>query len=130
MIVAGSDTSTVTLTWTIALLLNNRHVLKKAQDELDVQEGREKIVNESNISKLVYLQAIVKETLRLYPAVRLGGPREFTENCIIGGYHVPKGTRLITDLWKIQTDPRIWSNPLEFKPERFLTTFKNVDVMG
>ena len=130
MIVAGSDTSTVTLTWTIALLLNNRHVLKKAQDELDVQEGREKIVNESNISKLVYLQAIVKETLRLYPASRLATPREFTENCIIGGYHVPKGTRLITDLWKIQTDPRIWSNPLEFKPERFLTTFKNVDVMG
>ena len=130
MIVAGSDTSTVTLTWTIALLLNNRHVLKKAQDELDVQEGREKIVNESNISKLVYLQAIVKETLRLYPASRLATPREFTENCIIGDYHVPKGTRLITDLWKIQTDPRIWSNPLEFKPERFLTTFKNVDVMG
>ena len=68
MIAGGSDTSTVTLTWTIALLLNNRHVLKKAQDELDVQVGRERIVNKSDISEPVYLQAIVKETLRLYPA--------------------------------------------------------------
>ena len=68
MIAGGSDTSTVTLTWTIALLLNKRHVLKKAQDELDVQVGRERIVNKSDISEPVYLQAIVKETLRLYPA--------------------------------------------------------------
>ncbi|KAL0017276.1 hypothetical protein SO802_004345 [Lithocarpus litseifolius] len=130
MIAGGSDTSSVTLTWIIALLLNNRHVLKKAQDELDVQVGKERIVNESDISKLVYLQAIVKETFRLYPAGRLAAPREFTENCIIGGYHVPKGTRLIINVWKIQTDPCIWSDPLEFKPERFLTTHKNVDVRG
>ena len=68
MIAGGSDTSTVTLTWTIALLLNNRPVLKKVQDELDVQVGRERIVNKSDISEPVYLQAIVKETLRLYPA--------------------------------------------------------------
>ena len=98
MIAGGSDTSTVTLTWTIALLLNNRHVLKKAEDELDGQVGRERIVNESDINKLVYLQAIVKEKLRLYPASRLAAPREFTENCIIGGYRVPKGTQLITNL--------------------------------
>ena len=124
MIGGGSDTSTVTLTWAISLLLNNRHVLKKAQDELDIQVGKERIVNESDISKLVYLQAIVKETLRMYPPAPLLAPREFIEDCIIGGYHVPKGTRLITNLWKIQTDPRIWSEPLKFMPERFLTTHK------
>ena len=130
MIGGGSDTSTVTLTWAISLLLNNRHVLKKAQDELDIQVGKERIVNESDISKLVYLQAIVKETLRMYPPAPLLAPREFIEDCIIGGYHVPKGTRLITNLWKIQTDPSIWSEPLKFMPERFLTTHKNVDVRG
>ncbi|KAB1220427.1 Cytochrome P450 82A4 [Morella rubra] len=130
MIAAGSETTTVTLTWAISLLLNNHHMLKKAQDELDIHVGKERIVKESDISKLVYLQAIVKETLRLYPAAPLSGPREFTEDCIIGGYHVPRGTRLITNIWKIQTDPRIWSDPLEFKPERFLTTHKDVDVWG
>ena len=130
MIAGGNDTTTVTLTWAISLLLNNNHVLKKAQDELDIQVGKERIVNESDISKLVYLQAIVKETLRMYPPGPLLAPREFIEDCIIGGYHVPKGTRLITNLWKIQTDPSIWSEPLKFMPERFLTTHKNVDVRG
>ncbi|KAG6626799.1 hypothetical protein CIPAW_15G077000 [Carya illinoinensis] len=126
----AGDTNTVTLTWAISLLLNNRHVLKKAQDELDIQVGKERLVEDSDISKLVYLRAIVKETLRLYPAAPLGSPREFSGDCTIGGYHVPKGTRLITNIWKIQTDPLIWSDPLEFKPERFLSTYKDFDVRG
>ena len=130
MIVGANDTIVVTLTWAISLLLNNRHVLKKIQDELDDQVGKERIVNESDINKLVYLQAIVKETLRLYPEAPLSGPRESTEDCTIGGYHVPKGTRLIPNLWKIQTDHHKWSDPLKFKPERFLTTHKDVDFKG
>ncbi|KAJ7958087.1 Cytochrome P450 family protein [Quillaja saponaria] len=130
MIGGASDTTRVTLTWSMSLLLNNLHVLKKAQEELDGQVGNDRFVKESDLNKLVYIQAIVKETLRLYPASPLSGPREFTKDCIISGYHVRKGTRLITNLWKIQTDPSIWLNPLEFKPERFLTTHKQVDVRG
>jgi cytochrome P450 len=105
-------------------------VLKKAQNELEVQVGTERAVNEMDISQLVYIQAIVKETLRLYPPAPLSGPREFSKDSIIGGYHVPKGTRLIPNVWKIQTDQRVWSDPLAFKPERFLTTQKDVDVRG
>ncbi|KAK9940131.1 hypothetical protein M0R45_016805 [Rubus argutus] len=131
MIAGGSDTTMVTLTWAIALLLNNHHKLKRAQDELDAEIGRERIVSESDMSKLVYIQAIVKETLRLYPAAPLSVPHEFTEDCTIGGYNVLKGTRLITNLWKMQTDPKMWpDDPLGFKPERFLTTHRDVDVRG
>ncbi|XP_059454035.1 cytochrome P450 CYP82D47-like [Corylus avellana] len=130
IIAGGNDTSTITLTWAISLLLNNRRVLKKAQEELNVHVGKERALNESDISQLVYLQAIAKETLRLYPPAPLSGPREFSEDCIIGGYHVPKGTRLITNIWKIHIDPRIWSDPLAFAPERFLTTHKDVDLRG
>lgn len=126
----GTDTSTVTLTWAICLLLRTPHTLQRAKEELDTQIGKERFINESDINKLVYLQAIVKETLRLYPAGPLSAPREFTEDCTLGGFHIRKGTRLITNLWKIQTDPSIWSDPLEFKPERFLTTHKEVDVRG
>ena len=131
MIAGGSDTTMVTLTWAIALLLNNPHKLKRAQDELDAEIGRGRFVSESDMSKLVYIQAIVKETLRLYPAAPLSGPREFNQDSTIGGYYVPKGTRLITNLWKIQTNPKTWpDDPLGFKPERFLTTHKDVDVRG
>ena len=111
-------------------MLNNRDTLKRAQEELDIHVGKERLVNEQDISKLVYIQNIVKETLRLYPPGPLGGLRQFTENCTLGGYHVPKGTRLILNLSKIQKDPRIWSNPTEFQPERFLTTHKNIDPRG
>uniref|UniRef100_A0A2N9IFN5 Cytochrome P450 n=1 Tax=Fagus sylvatica TaxID=28930 RepID=A0A2N9IFN5_FAGSY len=130
MIAGGNDTTMVTLTWTLSLLLNNPHTLKKAQEELDINVGKGRLVNEADINNLFYLQAVIKEALRLYPPGPLSGPREFHEDCTIGDYHVPKGTRLIVNLWKIQTDPRVWSDPLDFKPERFLTTHKDVDVKG
>ncbi|GAB2236101.1 hypothetical protein Droror1_Dr00027836 [Drosera rotundifolia] len=63
--IGGSDTIAVTHTWALALLLNNGPALKKAQNELDMKIGKDRQVNESDIPKLVYLQAIVKETLRL-----------------------------------------------------------------
>ncbi|CAJ1973351.1 unnamed protein product [Sphenostylis stenocarpa] len=130
LIAAGTDTITITLTWALSLLLNNRDALKKAQDELDVHVGKEKLVNESDINKLVYLQAVVKESMRLYAAAPLPSPREFTSDCTLGGYQIQAGTRFILNIWKMQRDPRVWPNPLEFQPERFLTTHKDVDVKG
>ncbi|XP_022884784.1 cytochrome P450 CYP82D47-like isoform X2 [Olea europaea var. sylvestris] len=130
LIAGGGDTTTVMLVWAVALLLNNRHVLRKAQEELDIHVGKERQVKESDINKLVYIQSIVKETLRLYPAAFLGGIREFSDDCELAGYHIAKGTKLIVNLWKLHRDPRIWSDPLKFKPERFLTTHKDFDVKG
>jgi cytochrome P450 len=104
--------------------------MEKAKEELDIHVGKERCVRESDIGNLVYLQAIVKETLRLYPPGPLAAPREFSSNCTLGGYKVKKGTRLITNLWKIHTYPSIWPNPLDFKPERFLNSHKYVDVRG
>ncbi|XP_061352569.1 cytochrome P450 82A3-like [Gastrolobium bilobum] len=130
LIVGGTDTTAVTLTWAMCLLLRNPLTLEKAKEELNTHVGKERCVSESDINKLVYLQAIVKETLRLYPPATISSPREFTENCTIGGYHVRKGTRLMPNLWKIHRDPSVWTDPLEFKPERFLTTHKEVDVKG
>ncbi|KAK4404064.1 cytochrome [Sesamum angolense] len=119
------------LVWTLSLLLNNRRVLKIAQEELDKYVGRERRVQDLDISNLVYLNAIVKETLRLYPAGPLGGTREFSEDSHVGGYYVPKGTWLIMNLWKLHRDPNVWpDDPSEFRPERFLSTHKSVDVKG
>ncbi|KAH9300626.1 hypothetical protein KI387_012209, partial [Taxus chinensis] len=68
------------------------HVLSKAQQELDSRIGRERLVEESDLHKLKYLEAIVKETLRLYPAAPIMIPHESIEACVVGGYHVPAGT--------------------------------------
>ncbi|PON99152.1 Cytochrome P450, E-class, group I [Trema orientale] len=130
LILGGSDTTAGTLTWAISLLLNNPQALKKAQEELDLHVGRDRLVDDSDIKNLFYLQAIIKETLRLYPAGPLLGPREALEDCTVAGYHVPAGTRLVVNVWKIQRDPKAWSNPEDFQPERFLTSHASVDVRG
>ena len=130
LILAGTDTSSATLTWALSLLLNNHEVLNKAIHELDTQIGKERMVVESDLKNLVYLQAIVKETLRLYPPGPLSAPHESTEDCVVGGYHVPAGTRLLTNLSKIQRDPVLYPDPLEFRPERFFTTHKGIDLKG
>ncbi|KAL4614848.1 hypothetical protein ACB092_07G082700 [Castanea dentata] len=130
LIVAASDTSTITLTWALSLLLKNPETLTKVQEELDIYVGRQRQVKESDMKNLVYLQAILKETMRLYPAVPLLLPHESMEDCTLVGYHVPAGTRLLVNLLKLHRDPNVWVDPSEFRPERFLTTHKDVNVRG
>ncbi|XP_018816029.1 cytochrome P450 CYP82D47-like [Juglans regia] len=130
LILAGTDTTAVTLTWTLCLLLNNREALEKVQQELDLQVGKERQVEDSDMKNLVYLQAVIKESLRLYPAAPLTLPHESTEDCTLAGYHVPAGTRLLVNLAKIHQDPLVWPEPTKFRPERFLTTHKDINVRG
>ncbi|KAJ9567150.1 hypothetical protein OSB04_003116 [Centaurea solstitialis] len=130
ILAASIDTIPTTLTWILALLINNPHVLKKAQNELEICFGRDGEIRESNLKNLVYLEAIIKESMRLYPAAPLLVPHESIEDCIIGGYTVPKGTRLLVNVWKIHHDPEIWSDPFEFQPERFLSSKREIDVRG
>ncbi|KAI3678684.1 hypothetical protein L6452_37985 [Arctium lappa] len=130
LILAGSDTIAQTLTWSLSLLLNNAHIIQAVQKELDIHVGREKWVEESDIKNLRYLQAVVKETLRMYPPGPIGSPREAIEDCNIGGYHISKGTRLIVNIWKLHRDSRIWTSPHEFRPERFLEEHLDVSHQG
>ncbi|XP_057458015.1 dimethylnonatriene synthase-like [Lotus japonicus] len=130
LILTGSGSTAITLTWALSLLLNHPRVLKAAQQELDTNIGKDKWVQESDIKDLKYLQAIVKETLRLYPPAPLTGIREATDDCQVAGYQVPKGTRLLINLWKLQRDPQIWSNPDEFQPERFLNAHEDISFQS
>lgn len=129
LVVGGVDATFVTLTWALSPLVNHSEVLKRAQEELDLHIGRENWVEESDTKKLVYLQAIIMETMRLYPAGPLI-PREAIEDCRLAGYNLPKGTMLFLNFWRLHRDSRIWQEPDEFKPERFLTAHVDVDVRG
>ncbi|CAI9770661.1 unnamed protein product [Fraxinus pennsylvanica] len=102
----GTESIAETLIWALSLLLNNPQAIEIAQKELDIHVGRHRLVEETDIKKLNYLQAIVKETLRLYPPGPLSGPREAMEDCYVGNYYVPKGTRLVVNLWKLHRDPK------------------------
>ncbi|KAG9440738.1 hypothetical protein H6P81_020903 [Aristolochia fimbriata] len=131
MILAGTDTTSIALTWALSLLLNNPHVLKKAQEELDTEIGKDRDANESDIKNLPYLRAIIKETMRLHPSSHITGLHLATEDCSVDGYRIPAGTVVLANIWKIQRDPRIWPDPLEFVPERFLTGVNaDMDLKG
>ncbi|CAO2824466.1 unnamed protein product [Amaranthus hypochondriacus] len=130
LLLTGSESTSITLSWVVSLLLNHPEALKKAQEELDHNVGKERWVEESDIPNLTYLQAIVKETLRLYPPSPLAGQREASEDCYIDGHLIPKGTRILVDIWKIHRDPRVWSRPNDFRPERFLVENTNIDYKG
>ncbi|CAL5429737.1 unnamed protein product [Camellia sinensis] len=100
--------------------MNKPEVMKKAQEELETVVGKDSIVEESHINKLPYLQAILKEVLRLHPVLPLMVPHCPSQTCIIGGYTIPKGARVFNNVWTTHRDPSIWENQLKFRPERFL----------
>ncbi|KAL9323784.1 hypothetical protein ACSQ67_008641 [Phaseolus vulgaris] len=119
MLMAGTDTSSVTLEWAMSNLLNNPEIVKKAKKELDSHIGQNCLVDEVNISKLPYLQSIVYETFRLHPAAPMLVPHFSSEDCTIGKYNLPQNTILLVNAWAIHRDPNLWSDPMRFKPERF-----------
>ncbi|XP_071694255.1 cytochrome P450 93A3-like [Rutidosis leptorrhynchoides] len=127
MFSGGTDTTALTIEWALAELINHPHIMKKAVEEIDQIVGKNRLLEESDIQNLPYLQSIVKETLRLHPT----GPmivRQSTEDCTVAGYHIPANTSIFVNVWALGRDPNHWDEPLEFKPERFEDD--NFDVRG
>lgn len=118
ILAGGTHTSICTLEWAMSLLLNNPSVLKKAQYEIDNYVGQDRCIEESDMVNLPYLDCIIKETFRMYPAGPLL-PHESSKDCIVRGYQVPSGTMLLVNAWGIHNDPNIWEDPETFNPERF-----------
>ncbi|PHT92620.1 hypothetical protein T459_00502 [Capsicum annuum] len=120
MVLGGTDTTTNTVEFAMAEIMNKPDVLRKLQEELETVVGKNNIVEESHIQQLPYLYAVMKEDLRLHPTLPLLVPHCPSETCTVGGYTVPKGSRVFINVWAIQRDHSIWKNPTEFHPERFL----------
>ncbi|KAL3676862.1 hypothetical protein R1sor_026810 [Riccia sorocarpa] len=89
--VGGTDDISVTIEWALCELLKDSCILEEAQAEMDSVVGRERLVNESDLPNLPYLNAIVMETFRLHPAGVLI-PRSSVEDCEIQGYNIPTKT--------------------------------------
>ena len=110
------------------ILRNSETILVKAKAELNQVVGKGKVIEEADISRLPYLQCIVKETARLHPPAPFLIPRQVQEEVQLCGYTVPKNSQVLINAWSIGRDPLIWKNSLSFEPERFLNS--EVDVNG
>ncbi|XP_039134747.1 flavonoid 3'-monooxygenase CYP75B137-like [Dioscorea cayenensis subsp. rotundata] len=130
IVTAGTDTTSITVEWTLAEMMNRPETIRKAQEELESVVGKEEMVDETHLPKLHYLEALVKESLRLHPPIPLLLPRYPTATCSIGGYMIPKGAKIFINAWAIHRNPTVWENPSEFIPERFLERMNRWDYYG
>jgi cytochrome P450 len=130
MFAAGTDTTSTAMEWAITELITHPDSMRKLQDEIRAVVGvaDHHVVTEDHLDKLLYLKAVVKETLRLHPPIPLLVPREPPNDAEILGYHVPARTRVVINAWAIGRDPASWDRAEEFVPERFLDSA--VDYRG
>nr|XP_043608808.1 cytochrome P450 76C1-like [Erigeron canadensis] len=124
IMIGATESTTTLIEWTMAEILQNPKVKKRILEELEDIVGINNIVEESHLGKLEYLDATIKETFRLHPVTPYLIPREPSQDCIVGGFKVPKGSVIFLNVWSVQRDPRYWDNPLDFYPERFLSDTK------
>ncbi|KAK0596324.1 hypothetical protein LWI29_014655 [Acer saccharum] len=119
MLIAGTHTTANTMESVVPHLISHPDVLQNARDEIDNHVGNSRLINDTDLTKLPYLHCIINETLRLSP-VGVLPPRESSEDCTVGGYHIPRGTQLLVNTRAVHRDPELWKEPDRFMPERFL----------
>lgn len=113
----------------MAELLRNPDAMAKARLELQQTIDKDKPVEELDVTRLPYLQAVVKETLRLHPPAPLLIPHKAETDVEILGFTVPKDAQVLVNVWAISRNPSIWVNPSSYVPERFLGSSR-MDVRG
>ncbi|PUZ68468.1 hypothetical protein GQ55_2G030900 [Panicum hallii var. hallii] len=132
IIAGGTESSAVTIEWAMSELLRHPEAMAAATDELDRVVGRGRWVTERDLPDLPYIDAVVKETLRLHPVGPLLVPHHARKDTVVAGYDVPAGARVLVNAWAIARDPASWPDaPDAFRPERFLGgASAGLDVRG
>ncbi|KAL1221769.1 Cytochrome P450 71B8 [Cardamine amara subsp. amara] len=126
VVLAGVNAGTVTMIWTMTELTRHPRVMKKLQEEIRATLGSNKErITEEDLEKVEYLNLVIKETFRLHPPAPLLLPRETMSEIKIQGYNIPKNAMLKINTYTIGRDPKCWTNPEEFIPERFLNSSIN-----
>lgn len=117
ILIAGHDTSTAQMAWTLALLAQHPPVLRRVVAEVDeVLAGRPPAPED--LDRLRYLDQVLAESLRMYPPIHLGN-RIATEDLSFRGYRIPAGSRVIYSIYLTHRDPTHWPQPDRFDPGRF-----------
>lgn len=117
LFLAGHETTAIALSWTCYLIAQNPEVEAKLADELHAVLGG-RVPRPADLPRLRYTEMVLKETLRLYPAV-WGIGRRAIADCELGGYRIPAGSNIFILQWRTQRDARFFPDPKRFDPERW-----------
>lgn len=121
MFLAGHETTAVALTWTWSLLGQHPRVQEQLSEELRlVLQGRPPTA--ADVPRLKYCDAVIRESMRLFPPGYLIG-RKATDRVVIGDVIIPRGTNVLMSPWVVHRDPRWFTAPAKFRPERWADGF-------
>nr|XP_010934622.2 cytochrome P450 89A2 [Elaeis guineensis] len=130
---AGTDTTSTALQWIMANLVKHQEIQAKLMEEIEGLVGSDgEEIKEEDLQKMPYLKAVIMEGLRRDPPGHFVLPHTVTEDVILDGYLMPKGASINFMVAEIGRDGKVWEEPMEFKPERFLAggTGEGVDITG
>ncbi|KAI8487278.1 cytochrome P450 2 sub U member 1 [Branchiostoma belcheri] len=127
LFIAGIDTTTNTLRWSLLYMTLNPDIQIKVQQELDAVVG-EGLPALSQRSQLPYVNACLLEVMRIRPVTPLAVPHVTTETAKVLEYDIPKGTQILANLYSLHMDPVYWPDPDRFDPGRFLDAERNVII--
>ena len=119
MLIAGHDTSTALLAWTLYLLGKHPEAMERARAEVDNVLGGAEPTYE-DVEALDYLERVIKESLRLYPPIHVGTRRTLSD-LACRGYRLPAGERVLYSIYLTHRDPGQWDEAAVFRPDRFTT---------
>ncbi|KAF8104562.1 LOW QUALITY PROTEIN: hypothetical protein N665_0171s0066 [Sinapis alba] len=128
MFLAQVNTSVTALVWAMAELMRNPRVMKQAQDEIRITLGDKERITEGDLDQLHYFKLVVKETFRLHPSIPFLPPSGAWSGDKIQGYDIPKEALIMINVYGIARDPKVWTDPNEFNPDRFVNS--SIDYKG
>ncbi|CAA0829149.1 cytochrome p450 79a2 [Striga hermonthica] len=129
IMIAAVDNPANAVEWGIAEIINQPHILDKAHEELDQVVGRDRLVQESDLPKLNYIKSCIKESFRLHPVAPFVPPHVSSDDVTVGGYLIPKGSQIMLSRMGLGRNPRVWNDPLEYKPERHIVNVIEKEVV-
>lgn len=120
MLSGGLDTVTTLVAWSVSLLAQRPDIQDKATKAIkEFYSEDQPLCDSADDQKCAYIVALVRECLRYYTVLRLALPRTSIRDITYEGKVIPKGTVFFLNSWACNMDPEVWSDPDEFRPERW-----------
>ena len=120
LFLGGTETTSSTLRWALLYMSSYPEIQENVQAEIDRVIGHKRQVSLSDRESMPYTNAVIHEVQRMGNIVPLNSSREVTVDTKFNGFHLPKGTMILTNLTALHRDPKEWATPEVFNPEHFL----------